>query len=266
MNSPAPGLSNEGLERPLSGHQTGNSTMTASRTLLMLALYAPLVAFAASEADPPGRPDIAPYEAEYSARYSGFPIKAAHSLRRSGDGYELRIEARNFLGKITEEERFHLNDHGAIMPDHYRNERSILRNTRKESMAVDHAGMTIHASRKGEQSELQFKDGQLGPLSHQLELARDLQEGVEELRYAVIIRGSIRDYRYQRLGEEDMDTALGVLRVVKLERVRDDDSDRETTLWLAPELNYQPVLLRQKEDGSSYELTLESFRFKQDKG
>ena len=94
-------------------------------------------------------------------------------------------------------------------------------------------------------------------------MARDLQEGAEELSYTVIIRSSIRDYRYQRLGEEDMETALGVLRVVKLERVR-DNSDRETTLWLAPELNYQPVLLRQKEDGSTYELTLQSFRFTQE--
>jgi hypothetical protein len=235
--------------------------MTALKTLLLLALGTALLAFADSE---PGLGSgIATYEAEYSARYSGFPIKAAHSLRRSTDGYELRIEARNFLGRITEEEQFHVDAQGAIVPDRYRHDRSIMRNTRKESMAVDHAGMTILSSRKGEQTELEFQAGQLGPLSHQLELARDLKAGVEDLHYAVIIRGSIRDYRYQRLGEEDMETALGTLRVIKLERVR-DDSDRETQLWLAPELNYQPVLLRQKEDGSSYELTLQSFRFTQD--
>lgn len=234
--------------------------MTAPKTLLMLALWTSLLAFAAE--DPESGPRIATYEAEYSARYSGFPIKAAHSLRRTNNGYELRIEASNFLGKITEEEQFHLDQQGAIMPDGYRHHRSILRNTRKESMAVDHEGMTISSSRKGEQTELDFRAGQLGPLSHQLELARDLKAGVAELSYAVIIRGGIRDYRYQRLGEEDMETALGTLRVVKLERVR-DNSDRETKIWLAPELNYQPVLLRQIEDGSSYELTLQSFRFTQ---
>jgi len=232
--------------------------MTALKSLLMLALGAPLLAFAASEPD--RGPGIATYEAEYSARYSGFPINAAHSLRRTSDGYELKIEARNFLGRITEEEQFHVDAEGAIVPDRYRHDRSIMRNTRKESMAVDHGGMTILSSRKGEETELEFQAGQLGPLSHQLELARDLEAGVEDLRYAVIIRGSIRDYRYQRLGEEDMQTALGTLRVIKLERIR-DDSDRETQLWLAPDLNYQPVLLRQKEDGSSYELTLQSFRF-----
>ena len=235
--------------------------MTAPKALLVLALCAPLLAFAANEpAAETGRPGIATYEAEYSARYSGFPIKAEHSLRQTSDGYELRIEARNFLGKITEEEQFHLDAQGAIVPDTYRHDRSIMRNTRKESMAVDHTGMRILSSRKGEQSELDFEPGQLGPLSHQLELARDLRGGVEDLSYAVIIRGSVRDYRYQRLGEESMNTALGTLRVVKLERVR-DDSDRETLLWLAPELNYQPVLLRQIEDGSSYELTLQAFQF-----
>lgn len=238
--------------------------MTAPKALLLLALCAPLLGLADSEpAAAPDRPGIATYEAEYSARYSGFPINAAHSLRQTSDGYELRIEARNFLGNITEEEQFHLDAQGAIVPDRYRHDRSIMRNKRKESMAVDHTAMTILSTRKGEQSELEFESGQLGPLSHQLELARDLREGAEELSYAVIIRGSVRDYRYQRLGEENMDTALGLLRVVKLERVR-DDSDRETLLWMAPELNHQPVLLRQVEDGSSYELTLQSFRFTQE--
>ncbi len=237
--------------------------MTTTKTLLMLALCTPLVAFAASEPGGTERPGIATYEAEYSARYSGFPIKAAHSLRRTSAGYELKIEARNFLGRITEEEQFHLDEQGAIVPDHYRHDRSVMGNTRKESMTVDHAAMSIHSSRKGEETQLDFQAGQLGPLSHQLELARDLQDGVQELSYAVIIRGSIRDYRYLVLGEENMETALGVLRVVKLERVR-DDSDRETTLWLAPELNYQPVLLRQVEEGSSYELTLQSFRITQE--
>ena len=133
--------------------------MTALRTLLMLTLCTPLVALAAMPPDGTDRPDIAPYEAEYSARYSGFPIKAAHSLRRTGEGYELRIEASNFLGKITEEEQFHLDQQGAIIPDSYRHHRSILRNTRTESMAVDHADMTIQSLRKGEQTELDFEAG-----------------------------------------------------------------------------------------------------------
>jgi hypothetical protein len=234
--------------------------MTAPNALLLLALWAPLLALAGGEHATSNHSPIATYEAEYSARYSGFPIKAAHSLRQTGNGYALRITARNFLGKITEEELFHLDTQGAIVPDRYEHDRSIMGNKRTESMAVNHTDLTIMSLRKGEQSALDFEPGQLGPLSHQLALARDLREGVEELSYAVIIRGSVRDYRYQRLGEEDMDTALGTLRVVKLERTR-DNSDRETLLWLAPEFNYQPVLLRQIEDGSSYELTLQSFRF-----
>ncbi|MEQ9465685.1 MAG: DUF3108 domain-containing protein [Haliea sp.] len=234
--------------------------MLASKALLILALGTPLLALASSEPDDIPRPAIATYEAQYEASYSGFPIKAEHRLTRSGNGYEIRIKARNFLGKITEEELFHIDGQGAIVPDSYRNDRSIMGTTRKESMAVDHATSSIRADRKGRQAQLDFEPGQLGPLSHQLELARDLQDGVEDLSYAVIIRGSVRDYRYERRGEEDLETPLGTLRVLRLERVR-DNSDRETVLWLAPELNYQPVLLRQKEDGSSYELTLQSFRF-----
>ncbi len=233
--------------------------MIAPKALLILALCTALPTLAAKVPGTP-RPGIAAYEAEYKASYSGFPIKAEHRLTRIGNRYEIRIKARNFLGKITEEELFHMNEQGAIVPDSYRNDRSIMGTTRKESLVVDHSANSILASRKGRESQLDFEPGQLGPLSHQLELARDLQDGVEELSYAVIIRGGIRNYRYERRGEEDMQTPLGTLRVLRLQRVR-DNSDRETVLWLAPALNYQPVLLRQEEDGSSYELTLQSFRF-----
>lgn len=233
--------------------------MIVLRALFALALGTPLLALATDEPDTP-RLGIAPYEAQYKASYSGFPIKAEHRLTRTGNSYEIQIKARNFLGKITEEELFHMDEQGAIVPDRYRNDRSVMGSTRKESMAVDHASDSILAHRKGRESQLDFEPGQLGPLSHQLELARDLRDGVEELNYAVIIRGSIRDYRYERRGEEDLETPMGTLRVLRLERIR-DNSDRETELWLAPEFNYQPVLLRQKEDGSSYELTLQSFRF-----
>ena len=201
--------------------------MIVLRALFALALGTPLLALATDEPETP-RPGIAPYEAQYKASYSGFPIKAEHRLTRTGNSYEIQIKARNFLGKITEEELFHMDEQGAIVPDRYRNDRSVMGSTRKESMAVDHASGSILAHRK--------------------------------LNYAVIIRGSIRDYRYERRGEEDLETPMGTLRVLRLERIR-DNSDRETELWLAPEFNYQPVLLRQKEDGSSYELTLQSFRF-----
>lgn len=203
---------------------------------------------------------LATYSATYQAHYNGIPIEAHHTLSVTAKGYRLATTARNFLGRINEEESFHLDAKGNIIPDQYIFDRSILRKTRKETIDVNHSSQTSLTRRKGREYRLDFTPGQLGPLSHQVALGRDLVNNAKELSYQVIHRGNIKEYRYQRLGEEQMDTALGKLKVLKIERVRDSD-ERETILWLAPSLGYQPVKLLQKEDGETYEMSIKSFTF-----
>lgn len=202
-------------------------------------------------------PTLKPYHAVYQARYNGLAIEAHRYLKVTDNGYQLVTEAKNFLGRIHEEENFHLDANNQLIPDDYRYQRSIFGKSRTETLTVDHDANTSVTQRKGREYQLDFAPGQLGPLSYQLAMAADLSHGVETLSYQVIHRGDIKEYHYRRLAEVDMDTPVGRLRTLPVERVR-DDSDRETLLWLAPELNYLPVRLVQKEDGETYEMTLKS--------
>ncbi|MFA5493838.1 MAG: DUF3108 domain-containing protein [Porticoccaceae bacterium] len=220
-----------------------------------------LLAVTAAHADEPPAaekpPVLQPYHAVYQARYNGLPIEAHRYLRVTDNGYQLVTEAKNFLGRIHEEENFHVDADNRLIPDDYRYQRSIFGKSRTETVTVDHDANKSVTRRKGREHQLDFAPGQLGPLSYQVAMAADLSHDVETLSYQVIHRGDIKQYRYRRLAEVDMDTPVGRLRTLPVERVR-DDSDRETVLWLAPELNYLPVRLVQKEDGETYEMTLKS--------
>jgi len=219
----------------------------------------PPTSSAKAPAASPATKSLPTYSAVYQASYNGIPIEAHHTLATTDTGYQLITEAKNFLGRIKEAESFHLDTKGTIVPDQYIYDRSIFGKSRTETIAVDHRDKTSLTRRKNREYLLDFEPGQLGPLSHQVALGRDLRNNARELSYQVILRGHIKEYRYQRLGEEELDTALGRMNVVKVERVRDSD-ERETLLWLAPSLGYQPVKLLQKEDGETYEMSIKSFK------
>jgi len=234
----------------------------------LIAAFIAAVALAADDASTPAlsadHPVLQPYHAVYTARYNRMPIEAHRHLRVAGDGFTLVTEARNFLGRIHEQESFHLDDQGRLTPDAYVYDRSILGTSRKETIAVDADAGTSVTRRKGEETVLDFHPGQLGPLSYQIAMAGDLAardpgSDVTRFSYTVIHRGRLREYTYEVLEQDvELDTPLGMLSTIKLERVRESD-DRETVLWLAPQLNYLPVQLMQVEDGETYEMSIKSF-------
>ncbi|NQD37518.1 DUF3108 domain-containing protein [Permianibacter sp. IMCC34836] len=85
--------------------------------------------------------------------------------------------------------------------------------------------------------------------SHLLALQQDLAAGIRDVHYAVSKNGRVRDYHYAVTKEETLDTALGRLAVLRVERIREPGDDRQTISWFAPSLNYIPVRLQQFEDG-----------------
>ncbi|MCV6603979.1 MAG: DUF3108 domain-containing protein, partial [Porticoccaceae bacterium] len=57
-------------------------------------------------------------------------------------------------------------------------------------------------------------------------------------------------------GEETIDTPMGDIKTLKLERVKDSNK-RQTTFWMAPEYNYLLVKFHRVEnDGDEYSLYL----------
>lgn len=196
------------------------------------------------------------YQATYKTSYNGIPITTSRRLTRNGDNYVLSMLARNFVGTISEEERFVITGGGDIEPRSYAYKRNIFGQKRKET--TDFANGTAVNVYKETTVKLPVDDSILGPMSYQFQMRQDLMNGKEDFSYRVVSRNHIKDYRYQIIDREQLDTPLGRLDTVVIERVR-DDSERETYLWLASNLDYLPVKLVQKEDGESYEMLVDSY-------
>ena len=80
--------------------------------------------------------------------------------------------------------------------------------------------------------EVELESGYLDIITHRLQLRRDLQAGKQAFSYPVISRGKLKQYNYQVASEQILNTAVGPLNTVKVERIT-EDSDKSVSVWLA---------------------------------
>jgi hypothetical protein len=61
----------------------------------------------------------------------------------------------------------------------------------------------------------------------------------------------VKQYRYRQVGKETLETALGQMETLHIEKVRDPDDKRGFELWLAVDRHFLPVKLRYIEDNGN---------------
>lgn len=204
---------------------------------------------------------LTPYRAHYQAEFDlglSFDGEAVRELKQHPDGsWELSIEASTLLASIDERSRFNATDHG-LQPLQYRYQRKLLGKRRQATLTFDWAQGQVINDVQDKPWAMAVPAGTLDKVSYQLQLRRDLAAGRRELEYRVADGGHIKDYRFESLGEEAVQTPAGRYRALKVRRVRDAGSRRDTLIWFAPELDYAIVKLRQTEGkGRHYQLLLE---------
>lgn len=104
---------------------------------------------------------------------------------------------------------------------------------------------------KGEKT-VPYRPGLLDQHSLTVALISDLRAGKGPLlRYPAIGKGKAEIYTFRVIGNATLDTALGRLDTVLVERIRETSNGRRTRLWFAKNRDYFPVLTRE-EDGSDF--------------
>jgi hypothetical protein len=133
-----------------------------------------------------------------------------------------------------------------VRPLHYRYDRSGRRERHVEVVFDWPAGEARNTA-SGESWRMEIPDRTLDKLSYMLVLMEDLSAGRTDLRYTVADGGHLKDYHLEIAGEERIDTAVGSLRTLRIVRMRAERSERETTIWVAPELGFLPVRVQHRE-------------------
>jgi len=242
-----------------SGFRSGNyltGSLKQLSLLLLLSIQATTTFSAASVDNIPKAP-VSPYSANYSAKFSGLEIEAVQRLEEIEPGlYRESLTAKNFLGQIDEQSTFSLTDKQLLRPTEYSYVRSVFGRTKTELQRFDWQNKALHYEKNDSHKQSTLKAGQLDMITHRLQLRRDLNAGLTEFSYPVISRGKLKQYAYRVVANEVLETAIGPLATVKVERVIDADSKSQFTAWLARDWDYLIVKLEQKKNGDSHQLEL----------
>lgn len=187
--------------------------------------------------------------------------EATRSLEPTDTGrWIYRFDVDSFVADIRESSRFRFEDQTVISERYrYSLEGFFLSNRYKkldfnwdESVIVDRVN-----DQRTDMSDHPDVQDQLGA---QLQLWVDLRAGRETMEYVIPDEGEFKDYQFEVLREETLDTReFGKVETVVVERVRDEDSPRTTLMWFAPEWDHLLVRLEQTNDeGEDFEIYLKS--------
>ena len=196
------------------------------------------------------------YSANYSAKFNGMEIEAHHQLTQLDSGqYRQTLKASNILGNINEQADFKLVSSTEVVPINYSYKRSLLGSKRAEKQVFDWSNQLMQYSKKGREVTIPVKPGYLDIITQRLQLRLDLQAGKEHFSYPVISRGKLKLYDYEIVSYGILDTAIGPLNTVQVQRIRKDNK-RQTKIWFATDWDYLAVKLELIKDGDSHEMNI----------
>jgi len=202
---------------------------------------------------------ISLYQASYSAQFSGLNINAVQKLEEIEPGiYRESLSAKNFIGKVNEQSTFKLTADQQLSPTQYSYTRSVFGRDRSEEHNFDWQGSKVQYRKDGSaNNELKLEAGFLDMITHRLQLRRDLSAGKQVFSYPVISRGKLKQYDYKVVSEQILQTAIGPLNTVKVERVI-GDANKTVIIWLATDWDYLIVKLQQSKGKDGHHLNLQS--------
>lgn len=197
----------------------------------------------------------------FKARYDGYVLvgdsplemrvkgKLDMALEDQGNGqYRMIYALTGFIGSIKAraDGSFHGDD---LRPLVYR--QTVDSITKSEThMDFNWQQKTLDVTEDQERETLPLKRRVVDPLSLHLLVMWDMQQDQPSQVYTLANGTRLKDYQTEMEGEETLQTPLGNLRTLRVRSSRaKEESDRVTTLWLAPELNYLPVQMVHENDG-----------------
>lgn len=205
---------------------------------------------------------------EYNARYSLYRNgklagKAEFKLQQEGDLWIMSTEgngthglARLLRARDLEyvEGRF---EDGRFRPLRFEHKVSVAGIGSEWTALFDWPADTVTINMDKKQYQLGLQGQALDGLSLKLELQRRLRAGEDNMSFMLVDEDEIKQQEFRILPKVMLETSLGCLETIPVERIRSAESTRYTRAWHAPALNYLTVRLEHgKIDGDQMEMRI----------
>jgi hypothetical protein len=234
-------------------------TVTLKKTLLLMTA---ILLSSALHAAP--LPD---FKASYQLKRGNLHIGSMVVKLNTGTDGSYQYESRSwparwaswlFKDKLFETSHGHIIK-GQVRPDRYQYHRSGGSRKREAILSFDWDNMTVENNVQDSPWKMDIPQGTLDKLVAQLGMMFALDKGKSEVTFNIADGGKLKEYRFKVLGHETLELPAGTFKTVKITMLR-KNKKRETYFWCAPELNYLPVRIWQREkDEAIYQSDLESF-------
>jgi len=203
-------------------------------------------------------PPVAPFKQTFVLTSTGVPfsITAERRLKADHNGiWHMNVSADNWLGEITESTAFSWQ---SCVPQssQYRYKRVGLGKEKYAVVAFDQAAGEAHVRRDDKRKSYPITGTTTDKLSQTLALQCMLSRGDMALELDIADESGLDRIQYRRVGEEVLNTPAGKFSTVKVERVRETGSDRETLMWFATDQQYALVQMVQREDDKTHTLVI----------
>jgi len=205
--------------------------------------------------------DLHPFSASYTADWKQLPMSgsAERSLTKNDNGsWTLNFKASMMIASLTETSVIRF-DKDALQPVSYTFERGGLGKTKKINLDFDQTAKKVTGFENKDPVNVALQSGMLDKSTYQLALQRDVAAGKKSMSYNVVEGTDVDTYDFRVIGPEKVQTKVGSIDAIKVERVRDPtQSKRITQMWFAKDQGGILVALRQVEtDGKEYNIMLQ---------
>jgi len=208
--------------------------------------------------------ELLPHKATYTANIKkGVSIKgeAVRELKQLNKNQWLyRFDVESFAADIQESSTFELKE-GHISPLKYKYKLSpFLASKRKREVTFDWKNKRAHSTYKKKKWTIEsIPQNSQDRLSYQLQMLLDVKAGKQEMVFPIAHKGKVKESHFRVLREEPLQTALGTMNSIVVEKVRAKTKKRKTLLWFAKDHAFLLLKMTQVEkDGEEYEINLKS--------
>lgn len=200
---------------------------------------------------------LATYELKYTASLYGYSLDITSSLKSLGKSrYLLENYIDSMAGELKETSVITWDDAKHwVVPSDYRKSWSVIGKSSNEAVLFDWKRQLAASTSKNTSMSLAGLGNPQSSLSYALQMRQDFIDGKKSVAYNMVDGESNTVYRFNIVGEEVVDTALGKVKAVKVKRIQ--TGARETYVWLAKDYQYVLLKFEQRRNGLVYTFAIE---------
>lgn len=206
------------------------------------------------------------YQASYSVSNSGLTVgETTVTLSYSNNGYTfLKQTKANGMAALLSGDVLTERSIGVKQGNKLQTQQYLYQHKSRRKSKIDQYSFTntnqVKGNFNGQDYSLNVPTGTIDPAVVELWVREDLAAN-RPLKYNVTERGKLKNYQFQRLGKETVETPFGQYQCEKVQ-INRDGGERQTTLWIAPELNQLTVKMQHNEEGNVTTVILTKYQAK----